>query len=85
MKSEELIQKHKRTSRSTRHGEVMFPIMDKELYKRFIDTRKEGKWIKSRWFNTQAKRIMNEHVENVENSEDVENFKMSATWFVGFF
>ena len=28
---------------------------------------------------------MSEHVENVENSEDVENFKMSATWFVGFF
>ena len=54
--------------------------MDKELYKRFIDTTKEGKWIKSWWFNTQAKRIMSETYP-----EHVENFKMSARWFVGFF
>ena len=45
-KREELIHKQKWTSRSTRHGEVMFPIMEKELYKSFIDTRKEGKRIK---------------------------------------
>ena len=43
-------------------------MMDKELYKRFIDTTKEGKWIKSWWFNTQAKRIMSEtYPEHVEN------------------
>ena len=71
MKSEEPRQKQKRTLRSTRPGEVMFPIMDKELYKRFIDTTKEGKWIKSRLFNTQAKQIMSETYP-----EHVENFKM---------
>ena len=41
MKSEELIMKLKRTLQSTRHGTVMFLIMEKELYKRFIDARKK--------------------------------------------
>ena len=45
VKNEEVIQKQKWTSRSTRHGKVMFPIMEKELYKKFIDTRKERRRI----------------------------------------
>ena len=33
----------------------MFPVMEKELYQRFIDTRKDGKKIKGWWFNMQNK------------------------------
>ena len=55
VKGEELIQKGKHTSHSRWHGKVMFPIMEKELYKRFINTRKEGKQIKRLEFSTQAK------------------------------
>ena len=58
MKSDELIQKQKPISQSRWHGKVMFPIMEKELYKRFINTRKEEKQIKRLSFNTKAKRIM---------------------------
>ena len=53
--------------------------MEKELYKRFIDTRKEGNGIKRWCLNTQAKRIMSETYP-----EHVETFKMSARWFAGF-
>ena len=79
VKSEELIQKQNRTSRSTQHGKLMFPVMERELYKRFIYTRKEGQWIKRWWFNTQAKQIMIEIYP-----EHVETFKISARWFAGF-
>ena len=57
----------------------MFPIIEKELYKRFIDTGQEGKWIKRSGFNTQAKRIMSETYP-----EHVETFKMSTRRFAGF-
>lgn len=70
LKSEKLIQKQKWTSWSTRHGKVMFAIMEKELYKRFIDTRKEGNGISWWWFNTQAKQIMSEtypeHIKEIK-------------------
>ena len=79
MKSEELIQKQNRTSRSTEHGKLMFPVMEKELYKRFIYTRRQGKRIKRWWFNTQAKQVMIETYP-----EHVETFKISARWFAGF-
>ena len=75
----ELMQKQKRTSWSTRNGKVMFPILEKEMYKRFIYTSKEGKWIKRWWFNTQAKRIISETYP-----EHVETFKISARRFTGF-
>lgn len=55
MKSDELIQKQKPISQSRWHGKVMFPTMEKELYKRFINTRKEEKQIKRLSFNTKAK------------------------------
>ena len=54
-------------------------IMGKELYKRFIYTRKEGKRFKRWWFNTQAKQIMIETYP-----EHVETFKIFARWFSGF-
>ena len=57
----------------------MFSTMEKKLYKRFIETRKEAKQIKRWWFNTQAKRIMRE-----TDPEYAETFKMSARQFVGF-
>ena len=77
VKSEELIKKQKRTSRSTRHGKVVFPVMEKELYKRFIGTSKESG---SRdWLMKQAKWIMSK-----TNPEHVGTFKMSDRWFAGF-
>ena len=57
----------------------MFPIIQKELYKGFIDTSKEGKWIKRWWFNTQAKRIMSETYP-----EHVETLNMSTRRFAEF-
>lgn len=77
VKNEELIKKQKRTSRSTRHGKVVFPVMEKELYKRFIGTSKESG---SRdWLMKQAKWIMSK-----TNPEHVGTFKMSDRWFAGF-
>ena len=79
MKKEELIQKQKPISQSRWHGKVMFPIMEKELYERFIDTRKEEKQIKRLRFNTKAKRIMCETYP-----EHVQTFKMSARRYTRF-
>ena len=50
--------------------------MEKELSKRFIDTRKEEKRINRQWYNTQAKRIKSDTYP-----ERTETFKMPARWF----
>ena len=54
--------------------------MEKELSKRFIDTRKEEKRINRQWYNTQAKRIKSDTYP-----EHTETFKMPARWFAWFF
>ena len=80
MKSEELMQKEKQTSRSTRLGKVMFPIMEEELFKRFIDKKKEGKQVRDGGLIHNQNKSWLRHILSMLKL----SFKMSVRWFVGF-
>ena len=42
LKNEEKIRYLKRSKKAYRYGKAKFPVMEKELYAKFLDMRKEG-------------------------------------------
>ena len=61
----------------------MFPVMEKELYQRFIDTRKDGKKIKGWWFNMQVKQIMSvKYPEYILSLSQSQNFFIKKFFFI---
>ena len=54
-------------------------MLEKELYKQFLEMRTIGKRVKRWWFNSKAKHIMQEIYP-----DSVDEFKMSNRWFTGF-
>ena len=61
----------------------MFPVMEKELYPRFIDTRKDGKKIKGWWFNMQVKQIMSvKYPEYILSLSQSQNFFIKKFFFI---
>lgn len=61
----------------------MFPVMEKELYQRFIDKRKDGKKIKGWWFNMQVKQIMSvKYPEYILSLSQSQNFFIKIFFFI---
>ena len=61
----------------------MFPVMEKELYQRFIDKRKDGKKIKGWWFNMQVKQIMSvKYPEYILSLSQSQNFFIKNFFFI---
>ena len=79
IKSEDSIRQSKNGSRSNRIGRVKYPLLEKELYKQFIEMRDTGKRVKRWWFNSKAKTMISEFYP-----DDDGEFKMSDRWFQGF-
>jgi len=46
--------------------DVKYLLMEDRLHSKFPDLRKEGQNVKGRWFNRQAKQVMNELYPNVK-------------------
>ena len=76
---EDTIRQHKPKSFSKRHGKVMYPMLEKELYTKFMEVRTIGERVKRWWFNSKAKLIMQELYP-----DNVDEFNMSNKWLTGF-
>ena len=76
VKPEETIQKQKYNTRKNKSGrKAIYPKVESELYKVFLDMRKSGRKCKRWWFLSQAKRLI------ADNYPDVNEFKFSESWF----
>ena len=79
LKHEEKICSLKRSKKACRYGKTKFPVMEKEVYTKFLDMRKEAKRVKCWWFNTKARELVEE-----KYPDEASSFKLSYRWCEGF-
>ena len=60
LKDEEKFCSLKRSKKAFRYGKAKFPVMENELYNKFLYTRKERKRVKRWWFNSKARELVKE-------------------------
>ena len=78
IKSKDSIRQSKNGSRSNRIGRVKYLLLEKELYKQFIEMRDTGKRVKRWWFNSEAKTMISKFYPDGDGE-----FIMSNRWFWG--
>ena len=79
LKDEEKIHSLKRSKKACRYGKAKFPVMEKELYTKFLDMRKEGKRVKRWGFNFKARELVKEKYLDKASS-----FNLPYRWFEDF-
>ena len=79
LKHEEKICSLKRSKKACRYGKTKFPVMEKEVYTKFLDMRKEAKRVKCWWFNTKARELVEE-----KYPDEASSFNLSYRWCEGF-
>lgn len=62
-----------------RYGQTKFPVIEKELYIKFLDMPKVGKRVQRWLFNSKAREKVNE-----KYPDETISFKLSHRWFEGF-
>ena len=75
-KSKEKVRSLKRSKKECRYGKTKFPVMEEELYAKFLDMQKEGKHAKRWWFNYKARELVKK-----KYPDEASSFKLSHRWF----
>ena len=58
LKDEEKICSLKLSKKACQYGKAKFPVMEKELYTKFLDMQERGKSVKHCWFNSKARELV---------------------------
>ena len=77
LKDEENIRSLKRSNKAYQYGKAKFPVMENELYTKFLDMQKKGKHVKIWWFNSKTRDLVKEKYPGKHPPLD-------HRWFQGF-
>ena len=79
LKDEEKIHSVKLSKKARRYGQAKFPDMEREIYTKLFDIRKEGKHVNHWCFSSKASELVKEKYPG-----EASCFKLSRRWFEGF-